>query len=75
MEVLVRPLVSKAFDEDIALGLHTSEQVFVIGQRPARLPVDLWELHFVEKLSSIKDVRKASKRVVKVLHLGSIDKT
>ena len=47
MQVLVSPLVSKAFDKDIPFGLHTSEQVFVIGQRPACLSVDLREFHFV----------------------------
>ncbi len=47
MQVLMSPLVAKAFHEDVALGLDTSEQVFVIRQSSARFTMQLRELYVV----------------------------
>ena len=71
MQVFVRPLFTEALDKDVALSLHTPEQVLVIGERPTCLAVHLGEFDFIEELAGVQDVRETGKRVVKVLHLRS----
>ena len=67
MEVLVGPVSSEAFHEDIRTWRTVPQQLLVIRQGSAALPMKTRELDLIQKSPRLHDVWEATKSVVEVL--------